>query len=77
MARNGVIAAVLMVALAAAMASENTDCVSECYTECLQIKIFNEDYCNKECLFSCGGFALRNLSPQDDHDDSTFFPTWI
>ncbi|KAG6400181.1 hypothetical protein SASPL_137006 [Salvia splendens] len=57
--------------LMVAMAVENTACVSECYSECLQIKIFNEDYCNEECLFSCGGFALTNL------DDSTFFPSWI
>lgn len=81
MARNGAIAAVVLVVLAAAMVVDAAErnknianCLRDCSLECKQIKIFNNEECNEECLLSCAGLSIRKTLREDD---TRFFPSWI
>lgn len=81
MARNGLIPAALLVALvvvparkAAERNGNNTHCVTECYFDCTQIKIFSKDEFKKECILACSGHAIRKTSKEDCNK---FFPWWI
>lgn len=80
MARNGAIAAVLLVALAAAMVvdaaerNKNPNCLRDCHLGCREIKILSDEECNEECLLSCAGFRIRKTLREDD---TRFFPSWI
>lgn len=85
MARSGVITIALMVALVvattvvpaieAAERNGNTHCMTECYFDCTQIKIFSDDECKKECILSCARHAIRRASLEED--DNKFVPLWI
>ncbi|KAG6402407.1 hypothetical protein SASPL_134600 [Salvia splendens] len=66
MVKIGKMAAVLVVALAlmatAVVAIEkhgNVYCMDDCYNECMQIKIFNEAECNKECSLACAKYVVK------------------
>ncbi|KAG6400192.1 hypothetical protein SASPL_137017 [Salvia splendens] len=81
----GKIGAVLVVALALALeatavvANEkngNVYCMDDCYNECMQIKIFNEAECNKECSLACAKYAVKKAL-REDEDYNKFFPYWI
>ncbi|KAL7098882.1 hypothetical protein ACP275_09G046500 [Erythranthe tilingii] len=85
MARTPVIPTMIMVALVAALvvavvaqAAErngNGHCMTECYFECMQIKIFNEGECKRECILACARHVIRKASMEED--DNKFFPLWI
>ncbi|KAL8457765.1 hypothetical protein ACS0TY_035584 [Phlomoides rotata] len=82
MARNVlIIPVVLMVALVVVPVTEaterngNSNCMTECYFDCTQIKIFSDDECKKECVLACTKYAIRKASLEQD--DNKFFPLWI
>ncbi|KAL8457756.1 hypothetical protein ACS0TY_035575 [Phlomoides rotata] len=82
MARNGlIIMAALMVALVVVPVTEaaerngNVNCMTECYFDCTQIKIFSNDECRKECVHACAKDAIKKSSSEED--DSKFVPLWI
>ncbi|KAH6821070.1 hypothetical protein C2S53_014980 [Perilla frutescens var. hirtella] len=87
MARIGTVSAALLVALVVAATSSTTmvdaterngrnmHCMPECYTECLQIRIFNEGECKKDCALSCARYAIKKALREED--DTKFFPSWI
>lgn len=83
MTRTRVIAAVIMVALVMIMAAEaverngNVHCMTECYFDCMQIKIFNEGECKRECILACARNVMRKASHDQEEDDSQFFPLWV
>ncbi|KAH6831691.1 hypothetical protein C2S53_008624 [Perilla frutescens var. hirtella] len=85
MGRNCAIVSALMVALVVAMVSAaadakerngNVHCMAECHTECMQIRIFNEDECKKDCALACARFAMKKAL-NEGADDIHFFPSWI
>lgn len=81
MARNGwiVVVAVLVVALIGAEAAErngNAYCMEDCYSECMQIRIFNEGECKKDCSIACAKYAMKKAL-REEEDYAKFFPSWI
>ena len=85
MARNGVIAAVLVVGLMAAAAavaersgSAAAYCMAECYFDCTPIKIFSDSECKRDCVFACAKYGNGNGKKlRDQDDDYKFYPSWI
>ncbi|KAL3639354.1 hypothetical protein CASFOL_017261 [Castilleja foliolosa] len=66
----------LVVAPVAQAAERNVDlhCMTECYFECNQIKIFSERECKKDCVNAC---ARLFMTKADEEDDTKFVPLWI
>ncbi|KAL1540627.1 hypothetical protein AAHA92_24951 [Salvia divinorum] len=76
MARNGVIAALLVALVSVAEASERSHCMGECYFDCTQTKIFTDGECKKDCVFACAKYGNAKKF-RDQDDDTKFFPSWI
>ncbi|KAL6548827.1 hypothetical protein OROHE_008672 [Orobanche hederae] len=69
--------AALVVVAAAAQATEklvNSRCMTDYYFDCIQIKIFNEGECKRECVVACARYLMKKRA---EEDDSQFFPLWI
>lgn len=82
MIRKGVtLLVVILAAMAMAAAVDaaerrrNMHCMMECYPECMQIRVFNDFECKKECKLACAKFAIRKIMRESD--DSKLFPLWI
>ncbi|KAL3640750.1 hypothetical protein CASFOL_015718 [Castilleja foliolosa] len=67
-------ALVIAPAAQAAERNGNLQCMTECYFECTQIKIFTERECKKDCVNACARFFMTKA---DEEDDTKFFPSWI
>ncbi|KAG6400180.1 hypothetical protein SASPL_137005 [Salvia splendens] len=84
MARSGVIAAMLVTLVAAAVVAEASErsgsgiahCMGECYFDCTQTKIFTDGECKKDCVFACAKYGNAKKF-RDQDDDTKFFPSWI
>ncbi|KAG8377246.1 hypothetical protein BUALT_Bualt08G0008300 [Buddleja alternifolia] len=86
MAGLRIISAVILAAVMEAAASEvvaeavernsNLHCMPDCYFDCMQIKIFSEAECKRECILSCARNVLKKAS-EDNHDSNNFFPLSI
>ncbi|KAL7154495.1 hypothetical protein ABFS83_03G005200 [Erythranthe nasuta] len=77
-----VIVVALVAAMVVAMAAEAAErsgsmhCMTECYFECMQISIFNEGECKRECTIACAKqVTIRKASMEEDQNE--FFPLWI
>ncbi|KAG8377247.1 hypothetical protein BUALT_Bualt08G0008400 [Buddleja alternifolia] len=79
MAGRRIISAVILAALVAALASvvvaeaaernSNMHCMTECYFDCMEIKIFSEGECKRECILSCARNVLKQTSEDDDNNN--------
>ncbi|KAL8457755.1 hypothetical protein ACS0TY_035574 [Phlomoides rotata] len=69
------VAAVVVPVTEAAERNGNMNCMTECYFDCTQIKIFSDEECKKECVPACAKYAIRKASLKED--DNKFFPLWI
>ncbi|KAL6572195.1 hypothetical protein OROMI_013153 [Orobanche minor] len=70
--------AAIMVAGTTAQVTEknvNLQCMTECYFDCTQIKIFSASECKRECAVACARYFMRKAV--EEEDDNKFVPLWI
>ncbi|KAG5530525.1 hypothetical protein RHGRI_025465 [Rhododendron griersonianum] len=56
----------MLVSVQAQDVKETTNCMSECYFQCMQVRVFTWNECKRECVNACGKPSYRAALLEDD-----------